>query len=460
MSIDILSNPIQQRVWNCDADEILLRGNRGSGKTYTLLYDYVFHWIKYKHKGKYRGLFCRQTFPQLSDAIDKARGVFKKFGGHEREGGTNWVFPDGSFFYFSHLDKASDEQGKEYDWIAVDEAGNFPTPEKPYALKSTQRNACGIPTRYFLSANAGGIGRAWIKADYIDPAPDSTIFERSVTAGDRSFVRRICSIRMLFEDNFILRAAQPDYLASVADGLSEYMYRAWVLDDWDCVPGGAFSDFWDADIHVMPRFRVPESWYIGKSFDWGSAKPYSVQWWAESDGSSFFLPDGRECPTYPGDTFLIHELYGWTGKANIGLKETTEATSEKISDVEHTLGLKCQLSVADSAIFARANGRNKSIADDYADCGILWTPCRKDRVAAAQKMRGLLIGARERDERPGLFVFDHCRNFIRTVPMLPCSPKNPDDVDTDAEDHAWDSAAYWITAEKPRIASGSVRFGY
>ena len=51
-------------------------------------------------------------------------------------------------------------------------------------------------------------------------------------------------------------------------------------------------------------------------------------------------------------------------------------------------------------------------------------------------------------ETPGLWAFDTCRQFIRTVPVLPRSERNIEDVDTDAEDHAWDSTMYRLLAGK------------
>jgi len=54
----------------------------------------------------------------------------------------------------------------------------------------------------------------------------------------------------------------------------------------------------------------------------------------------------------------------------------------------------------------------------------------------------------ERMEEPGLFVFSTCRQFIRTVPVLPRSGTNPDDVDTDAEDHVGDETRYRVLAAK------------
>jgi hypothetical protein len=44
--------------------------------------------------------------------------------------------------------------------------------------------------------------------------------------------------------------------------------------------------------------------------------------------------------------------------------------------------------------------------------------------------------------RPSLYVFETCRDFIRTVPVLQHDPARPEDLDTGAEDHVADEARY------------------
>jgi hypothetical protein len=58
-------------------------------------------------------------------------------------------------------------------------------------------------------------------------------------------------------------------------------------------------------------------------------------------------------------------------------------------------------------------------------------------------------------ENAGLYVFDTCRDFIRTVPMLPRDEKNPDDIDTKAEDHIADETRYRVLAPAAPRASVS-----
>ncbi len=59
---------------------------------------------------------------------------------------------------------------------------------------------------------------------------------------------------------------------------------------------------------------------------------------------------------------------------------------------------------------------------------------------------------------PVLHVTPDCLHWRRTVPRLPVDPKDPDSVDTRAEDHAWDAASYgiigaWPAGVKPDMQS-------
>jgi hypothetical protein len=92
-----------------------------------------------------------------------------------------------------------------------------------------------------------------------------------------------------------------------------------------------FDDLWDAKVHSVGRFQVPRTWYVDRSFDWGSSKPFSVGWWAESDGSDLVFPNGRRMRTVRGDLFRIAEWYGCVkGKENEGLKMTASQIAEGI----------------------------------------------------------------------------------------------------------------------------------
>lgn len=102
---------------------------------------------------------------------------------------------------------------------------------------------------------------------------------------------------------------------------------------------------------------------------------------------------------------------------------------------------------ADSSIFAVENG--KSIAGDMRSAGVLWTAADKkpgSRKQGWQSIRAMLTAANKPHPREdaGLFIFDRCVSFISTVPVLPRATRDPDDADTEAEDHIADAVRYRI----------------
>ena len=69
---------------------------------------------------------------------------------------------------------------------------------------------------------------------------------------------------------------------------------------------------------------------------------------------------------------------------------------------------------------------------------------------------GLRIRA---DGRPRLYIQENCTNLIRTLPALPVSQSDPEDVDTGAEDHAYDALRYLlqvlVPARPARVRTGA-----
>lgn len=123
-----------------------------------------------------------------------------------------------------------------------------------------------------------------------------------------------------------------------------------------------------------------------------------------------------------------------------------------VKEREEAMGLRGRVrpGPADSSIYDVINGT--CIADDMALVGIQWTRADKgpgSRKAGWEALRQRLSDSvNEPRDEPGLYIFETCRHFIRTVPVLPRDEKDPDDVDTDAEDHIGDETRYRLRAKK------------
>jgi hypothetical protein len=98
--------------------------------------------------------------------------------------------------------------------------------------------------------------------------------------------------------------------------------------------------------------------------------------------------------------------------------------------------------VLDSSTWAKRGDVGPSIAETMIRNGCRWRP--SDRSPKSRINGKLEIHKRLKiiDKEPGIRVFKTCKNLIRTLGSLPTDDKNPEDVDTNAEDHAYDALRY------------------
>ena len=223
-----------------------------------------------------------------------------------------------------------------------------------------------------------------------------------------------------------------------------------------------FDDVWSPAVHIVPDvpFRtIPKQWRIDRSYDHGQSRPFSVGWWAESNGEPFEHA-GHVYGRVRGDLYRIAEWYGWTGEPNEGVRMLAGDIARGIKEREADWGLKGRVSagVADSQIFDDYEP-GCSVAGDMLKNGVSWQRSDKgpgSRVQGWQQLRKALTNSKERQrEEPGMFVMARCDQFVRTVPVLPRDDLRLDDVDTDAEDHIGDEVRYRLRFKTKQVTSGS-----
>ncbi|UOF76900.1 large subunit terminase [Bacteriophage sp.] len=445
----------QTALLSCPIEEIFYGGARGGGKTYGFLGDWLAHAYEYgKHA---RGIFFRRTIDELDEVRRIATLLFLPLGAQYRAQKRTWFFPNGATLKLRFLNRDSDAdkyQGHSYTWMAFDELTNWASLAPLDKLRACLRSGeAAIPKSLRLSGNPGGVGHNQVKARYIDPAPPFTPIYDPILDNWRVF------IPSKLDDNQQLLKNDPDYWKRVVASANgdQALIKAWRWGEWDIAAGGMFDDVWDRSKHVIKPFEIPSSWRIDRSFDWGSSAPASVGFWAESDGTEATLADGTK-RTFPrGTLFRIDEWYISTGGPKFeglrllaseivtGYKD--KATGEDVPgilDRQKRWADRIMPGPADTSIFDVENGM--SIAADMQRAGVRWTRADKSpgsRKTGWQKLRAYLKAATESPmEKPGLFVFEHCLDWIRTIPVLPRDAKDRDDVDTKAEDHAADETRY------------------
>ena len=172
-----------------------------------------------------------------------------------------------------------------------------------------------------------------------------------------------------------------------------------------------------------------------RSADWGFAKPFSIGWWAIASDDHGPIPRGA--------IVRYREWYGSNGTPNVGLRLTAEDVAAGIKEREE--GEAIAYGVIDPAAFAEDGGPSIAERMSREPNRIHWRPADNKRVGRSGAIGGWdMMRARigGQDGTPRLFVFDTCRDFIRTVPVLQHDPDRAEDLDTDAEDHAADEARY------------------
>lgn len=459
--------------------EVLYHGTRGPGKTDSLLMSYAMH-VGKGHGAAWRGIIFRQTYPQLADVQAKSEKWFRIiFGATAKFNKTKmmWEWDTGEVLMFRHMNSPSDYwnyHGHEYPFIGWEELCNWATDECFKSMFSCCRSSTpGVPRMIRATTNPYGPGHNWVKERYrLHGQWWKVVIVADATDDAGRLEPTRCAIHGHINENKILLAADPNYVQTIiASASNPAMAEAWLNGSWDIVAGGMFGDIWSPSVHIIAPFKIPLDWRLDRSFDWGSSAPFSVGWWAESDGSDVQLADGSWMSTVRGDLFRFAEWYGWDGKPNKGLYYLATDISKGIVEREIAWRLdgRVKAGPADSAIFKAENGNciatdmQKPVKLDNGQQhkGIMWLPADKSpgsRKTGWEQVRKALNNAKRPKtgprEHPGLFVFSTCTQFLRTFPTLPRDEKDMDDVDTKAEDHIGDEVRYRVRNIGQRVTSG------
>ncbi len=489
----------------------LYHGTRGPGKTITQLMRFRRR-VGLGYGPFWRGIIFDREYKNLSDLVAQSKRFFNAFGDGakflESASEYKWVWPSGEELLFRHVKKLSDYEGfhgHEYPFIGWNELTKHPTAELYDKLMSTNRSSFTperdtprrighnggpplegseydtpngkplppIPLEVFSTTNPSGPGHNWVKRRFINVARNGEVVRTTVrvfdpkTQTDVDVVRTQVALFGSYRENIYLSA---DYIAELdrLTSTDENLRQAWLFGNWDVTAGGALDDIWRKNIHVIPRFPIPPEWKIDRALDWGSSHPFSVGWFAEANGEEVTLPNGQTfCP--PAGTLIqIAEWYGTKEiGSNIGMKLSALDIAEGIKTREIALMAEKWIAAqpwpgpADNQIRDVRESDVDTIEKKMAKKGIRWTDSDKSpgsRKNGLQLIRDRLEAA-VRKEGPGLYFMTNCTASIETLPSLPRDEDKIDDVDTSAEDHAYDMVRYRVLKGSNRIARKvNVRF--
>ena len=400
--------------------EVFYGGARGGGKSYAMLVDP----LRYCHKQNHRALLLRRSMPELRDMINHSQRLYGQAypGAKWREQEKEWRFPSGARIEFGYAENLTDVlryQGQSYTWIGIDELPQYPTPEIYNFLRSSLRSVDPeIPVYMRATGNPGNIGSLWVKDMFVDPAEPGKRFDVIIDtiAGQKKITRRFIPAKL--QDNPYLMQTD-DYLVMLSS-LPEVQRKQFLEGDWSAFEDCAFPEF-DVVKHISDPFEIPRNWHRFRTCDWGYSS-YACCLWIAID--------------FDNNLWVYRELYTQRVTADIFAKKVLEAED----------GEYIRYGVLDSSTWAKRGDVGPSIAETMIREGCKWRP--SDRSPKSRINGKLELHKRfsidEKTGEPKLKIFNNCRNLLKTLPLLPTDKHNPEDVDTNAEDHAYDALRYGV----------------
>ena len=430
----------QEEFLSAGERDVLYGGAAGGGKSFALLADP----LRYCHNANHRGLLLRRTLDELTELIDKSRQLYTKAfpGAKFRESKSTWHFPSGATIWFTYLDRDKDVtrfQGQAFNWIGIDEITQYPTPYVWDYLRSRLRSTDPeLQENLYMrcTANPGGVGGWWVKKMYIEGTPENKAFPAFDIDTRKTFVwpsGHEKAGQPLFFRKFV-PARLTDNPHLMADGQYEAMLRSLpdverkrlLEGDWDVAEGAAFPEF-SRTKHVVEPFDLPTNWPRIRAADYGYSAPSCVLWGAID---------------WDNNIWVYRELYA--------KHLTAEQLADRILEAEQIDPLP-HYTVLDSSCWNKT-GFGPSIAEVMMRQGVRWTPSDRNRIQGKMEIHRRLADDPYTKE-PRVRFFSTCQNIVKQVAGIPLSKTNSEDVDTKAEDHAYDALRYMMMTRISGYAS-------
>lgn len=421
--------------------EVLYGGARGGGKTDAGIYWMIkpieqLEWRPTITHPHFRGLVLRRSAKDLNDWLDRAERVYKAYGARLiKHPQTYFVFPSGAKIVVGHLKDVAAYQGHEYQRILIEELTQIAHEDTYTKLIGSCRSTIPeIKPQIFMTTNPGGKGHGWVRRRFVSAAPWDSFFLNMATN------RWAIFIPSRVEDNPKLMSADPGYVQWL-DGIkttNEKLYRMWREGEWDAFDGQVFTE-WKYQKHVFDKFwfKLADCERI-TGFDWGWRDPASMHWIARAPANEFGVEH----------IFIYREVYrGETTPKQWG---QLMGRIQKIDPVRYmVLPHDCFSTRPDSNTIANIMQTSSKIPIKSAEN--LKHGAKLNRISL---MHDLL--AESPDGYPYLMIHSSCKNLIRTLPELVYDETVVEEIDSEAEDHAFDSSTYGLTILKPRFVNSSL----
>lgn len=486
----VIPNPWQVKVLDIPHQINLgIFGGRGAGRTTCALLMSLIHADKYGHGA--RVLFIRQTLRSLREVEDNFQMMLSGiYGSGLRVNRQDHIFilPNGATIEFSPLNDVEDMaklQGRSFTLVVADEYGNFSPQQMKFVdqLRANLRSGAAaesgsnIPTRFVLLANPGGRGHSSIKTRFIDRIQPwmPSVIESDSENGIPGTEWVLCPAT--WRDNPKLPASYESDLFGAALKDKE-LFRAWSQGEWNIARGAMFADCIDEEVHLIHAQDLPwakenvknggETWqrdptvYGFVACDWGQSSPsVAFACWkllAPKNIPDILGPTGqviRPGRSFPrGSLILADEVTSadpddWS----VGRNWSVGKLADAMGDMCDRVGVY-KIGCIDDA---RGLGPDDTLIKGMNHQGFSFKRPAKNRRSGWAAMREMLVNAREKNGKPGMWVADRCTGWWETVPLMPRDPLNMEDVDTKSTDHWGDTNRYAATYEVDMVTVNSTR---
>lgn len=427
-------SPVQQRAHATQVDELLYGGAAGGGKSEMLLATAVVMLLMVPGA---KALLLRRSFAELEQELEPRllSRIPREIGKYNS---TKHVmtFHNGAQLRLGYLEKDSDVYryvGAEYQLIMFDELTTMNIAAYRF-LKSRVRaagpvlkvmNEHGFKPRMMATSNPGGRSHFEVKRLFIDPAPPETVITDPETGQTRMFIPAKLKDNPHLDDDYAKRLMS----------LPPHLRKALLDGDWVVLDGVRFP-IWRNETHVIPPCSPEEFFSYPRvvAVDYGFSAPFAAVWLAK-------LPSGR--------VIQYRELYATELTATAQAKMILD--SEMVGERGPTRPLPV---VMDPSMWRRGDGQVALGGD--RDAAPVGSPAHHYQQVLGMRpikaMNARIPGAALLDEHlnitedgyPNFQVFNTCVKTIETVPALPRDKRNPEDVDTKAEDHLYDAVRYGL----------------
>ncbi len=316
-----------------------------------------------------------------------------------------------AIFYFVGLEAPEKLDSLNLSGAGIDE-GSQTTEEAFLKLQGRLRNPLGLRKMIVVG----------------NPKGKNWVYRRFVSKKDLQSDAARAKYAMVTASSTENKHLPDGYVQNMLDSYSPERIKRDVYGSWDSFEGQIYGEF-ERAVHVIPPFKIPDSWTRIVGADHGYTNPAAFLWGAVN---------------HDGDVFVYRELYERELLVSEISKKFTEMTGKEKIDAIYidpsTKAVRSQTGASDFDAYLEALPQSISLlpAKNEVGAGI-------DRVKSYLKVS-------ERTHKPRLYIFDTCVELLDEITEYQWEPlssnqegkQNQKEQPRKYRDHSCDALRYML----------------